>query len=156
MINSTTEAIASDYRAGLPAERKEKEMATKTMTPEHKKALAEGRAQGRAVRKYLESLDAHHSRGGRRTPDAVISRLEKIEEEIGCENPLKRLELAQERLELQTWLEAQKSEKTDTQDLEQAFIEAAKPYSDRKGITYQAWRELGVKPAVLKAAGISR
>ena len=29
-------------------------------------------------------------------------------------------------------------------------------YSARKGISYAAWRELGVEPAVLKKAGISR
>ena len=29
-------------------------------------------------------------------------------------------------------------------------------YGDRKGISYAAWRELGVSPAILKRAGISR
>jgi len=35
-------------------------------------------------------------------------------------------------------------------------VEVAKSYSSRKGISYAAWREVGVEPAVLKKAGISR
>ena len=40
--------------------------------------------------------------------------------------------------------------------LEQDFIKAAAEYGRRKGITYAAWREVGVAPSVLKAARISR
>jgi hypothetical protein len=32
----------------------------------------------------------------------------------------------------------------------------AAEYGQRKGISYAAWRELGVSPAVLKRAGITR
>jgi hypothetical protein len=35
-------------------------------------------------------------------------------------------------------------------------VKAASAYSARKGISYAAWRELGVEAAVLKRAGISR
>ena len=43
----------------------------RTMSAEHKAALAEGREQGRAVREYLEALEAHKPRRGRkRTPDS--------------------------------------------------------------------------------------
>lgn len=39
------------------------------MSDDHKAALAEGRAQGRAVRAYLEGLEASKPRRGRkRTP----------------------------------------------------------------------------------------
>ena len=37
-----------------------------------------------------------------------------------------------------------------------ARLLAAKGYSERKGISYAAWREAGVPAATLKAAGISR
>ena len=40
--------------------------------------------------------------------------------------------------------------------LEVDFVANAKGYSERKGISYAAWRELGVEPAVLKQAGVSR
>ena len=40
--------------------------------------------------------------------------------------------------------------------LEADFVSAARSYSERKGISYAAWRAVGVPPAVLKKAGISR
>lgn len=126
------------------------------MTDAHKAALAEGRAQGRAVRRYLEALDAHRPRRGRRrTAESVRRRLDAIEVEITTADPLKRLQLVQERLDLERELQA--SEATvDLAALEQDFVAAAKGYSERKGISYQAWRELGVPAATLKAAGIGR
>ena len=126
------------------------------MTDEHKAALAEGRAQGRAVRAYLEALEAHKpKRGRKRTPDSIKKRLAKIELEIGDADPLKRLNLIQERLDLQGELDATE-ETVDLSALEQEFAGAAKAYGERKGISYAAWRELGVAAATLKDAGIGR
>lgn len=135
-------------------------MATKRnrtpMSDEHKAALAEGRNQGRAVRRYLEALEAHKpKRGRKRTTESVQKRLVRIEVELETADPLKRLQLIQERLDLQAELEAA-SAKVDLSGLERDFVDAAKAYSTRKGISYAAWRELGVEPAVLKKAGISR
>src|SRR5689334_9539098 len=39
---------------------------TRAMSDEHKAALAEGRAQGRAVRLYLEALEANKPKRGRK------------------------------------------------------------------------------------------
>jgi hypothetical protein len=39
---------------------------------------------------------------------------------------------------------------------ERAFVANAKPYGERRGISYQAWRQLGVPASVLRQAGISR
>jgi hypothetical protein len=44
----------------------------------------------------------------------------------------------------------------DMAALEQAFAEVAASYSDRQGISYASWREVGVPAAVLKRAGIAR
>ena len=126
------------------------------MSDEHKAALAEGRNQGRAVRRYLEALEAHKPRRGRkRTPESIQKRLAKIESELENADALKRLQLIQERLDLTSELESVEA-KVDLSELEQGFVDAAKPYSERKGISYAAWRELGVDAAVLKRAGISR
>jgi uncharacterized protein YicC (UPF0701 family) len=126
------------------------------MSDEHKAALAEGRNQGRAVRRYLEALEAHRpKRGRKRSPDSMKKRLERIESELESADPLRRLQLVQERLDLQQSLEAGES-KVDLSELEEEFVSAAEPYSKRKGISYAAWRELGVEPAVLKRAGITR
>jgi hypothetical protein len=126
------------------------------MTPEHKAALAEGRAQGRAIRLYLEALEAHKpKRGRRRTEASIAARLETIDDQIADADPVKRLDLIQERLDLTDEL-ARMQETVDMSALEQDFVGAAAGYSERKGISYSAWRELGVEPAVLKKAGIPR
>jgi hypothetical protein len=126
------------------------------MSKEHKAALAEGRDQGRAVRRYLEALEAHKPRRGRkRSPESLKKRLDDVETEIATADPLKRLHLVQERLDLQNALEASES-KVDLDQLEKDFVSSAAPYSDRKGISYSAWRELGVPAQVLDRAGIAR
>ena len=126
------------------------------MSDEHKAALAEGRNQGRSVRRYLEALDAHKpKRGRKRTPESMQKRLDRIDVELASADPLKRLQLIQERLDLTAELDAA-SETIDLSGLEKEFVDAAAAYSARKGISYAAWRELGVEPAVLKKAGISR
>ena len=126
------------------------------MSNEHKAALAEGRDQGRAVRRYLEALEANKPRRGRkRTPESMKKRLDAIEGEIAAADPLKRLHLVQERLDLQAALEASESN-VDLAQLEKEFVKSAAPYSERKNISYSAWRELGVPTDVLDKAGITR
>jgi hypothetical protein len=126
------------------------------MSAEHKEALALGREQGRAVRRYLEALEAHKpKRGRKRTPESIEKRLADIENRLQNADPLSRLQLVQERMNLQNEL-ASKSATVDLEALEQAFVKAARDYGRRKGITYAAWREAGVNPAVLRAAGIRR
>jgi hypothetical protein len=126
------------------------------MSAQHKAALAVGRQEGRAVRNYLEALEAHKpKRGRRRTPDSISARLTKIESDLDSAEPIKRVDLIQERINLEAELAAYGNKK-DISELEGAFIEAAAGYSSRKGITYAAWREAGVSAATLSAAGISR
>jgi hypothetical protein len=72
------------------------------LSDDHKAALAEGRAQGRAVRRYLEALEAHRpKRGRKRTVDSMRKRLSRINDELAEADPLKRLQLVQERLDLE-------------------------------------------------------
>lgn len=126
------------------------------MTAEHKQALALGREQGRAVRRYLEAMEANRpKRGRKRTPESIAKRLADIEGKIAGADPLTRLQLSQERLDLQAELET-KAAVVDLSGLEKDFVAAAGEYSRRKGISYAAWREAGVDPAVLKKAGIGR
>lgn len=128
----------------------------KEMSDEHKAALAEGRAQGRAVRSYLEALDAHRpKRGRKRTPDSMRARLAKIDATIDTADPMTRLQLVQERLDLAAAIAAAETT-VDLTALEEGFIAAAAGYGERKGISYAAWREVGVPAAILKRAGISR
>jgi hypothetical protein len=127
-----------------------------SMSAAHKAALAEGRSQSKAVRQYLEALEAHKpKRGRKRTPESIKKRLDALESQIESADPLKRLQLVQERMDLANEL-TRMEDKPDLEALEKSFARNAKAYGARKGITYAAWRELGVPPTALKAAGITR
>ena len=126
------------------------------MTDEHKKALAEGRTQGRAVRSYLDALQATKpKRGRKRTADSIKKRLDGIEAELERSDPLKALNLRQERRNLYAEL-AGIDDKVDLASVEEGFVAAAKAYGERRGISYEVWREAGVPSDVLKKAGINR
>jgi hypothetical protein len=127
-----------------------------TMTAAHKRALAEGRELGRAVRNYLDALQRNRpKRGRRRTAASMRKRLDAISTKLSDASPLQRLQLVQERMDLRTELQ-QLGAKVDLSALERQFTKAARAYSERKGISYAAWRELGVSADVLKKAGITR
>jgi hypothetical protein len=129
----------------------------KNITPEHKAAMAAGRAEGRAIKTYLEALESNKPRRGRRrTPESINARLEKIDVELAGADPMKRLSLVQERLDLLHELEQLQAPQVDMAALEEQFVIAAKGYSDRKGISWTAWREVGVPASVLERAGVSR
>ncbi|MEP1122740.1 MAG: hypothetical protein ABJH68_02465 [Ilumatobacter sp.] len=126
------------------------------MSDSHKAALAKGRAEGRVVRDYLEGLRATKpKRGRKRTPETIEKRLAKIDDEMTDASPIEELALVQERRDLQDELAAM-SETIDMTELEAAFVEVAKSYSDSKKIAYASWRDVGVEANVLKRAGISR
>ena len=126
------------------------------MSNAHKEALALGREQGRAVRRYLEALELHKpKRGRKRTPESIQKQLAAIEYKLGTADALTRVQLIQQRMDLQAEL-ASKSVAVDLSALEAGFVKAARDYGQRKGISYAAWREAGVDAAVLKKAGIGR
>lgn len=134
--------------------------ATKTakssMSDQHKQALAIGREESRAVRRYLDALEAHKpKRGRKRTADGIARRLRQIDQRLEAADPLTRVNLLQEKMNLENEL-ATKQESVDLAALEEGFIAAAKGYSDRKGITWGAWRAAGVDASVLTKAGIPR
>lgn len=130
--------------------------ASRTMSDQHKAALAEGRAEGRAVKAYLEAIEQNRPRRGRkRTQDSVKKRLAAIDAQLDDASALARLQLVQERMDLQQEL-ATMDQKVDLTRLEGEFVKTAKKYSERKGISYAAWRELGVSADILKKAGVSR
>jgi len=129
----------------------------RTMSDEHKAALAEGREQGRVVRRYLEALESHRpKRGRKRTQESVAKRLAAVDEQLASADALSKLHLVQERMDLELELSAAGGDGAEMEELEAAFIELAAEYGRRKGLTYEAWRAVGVEPRVLKAAGIGR
>ena len=127
-----------------------------SMSDAHKAALAKGREEGRIVRRYLEALDSSKPRRGRkRTPESISKRLATIDATLADADPLSRLHLIEERQRL----EAELSATGDTVDLaamEKDFIKVARVYGERKGISYSAWRAVGVSAPVLQQAKIPR
>ncbi len=131
----------------------------KSLSPEHKAAMAEGRTEGRIIKGYLAAIRRTKPTAGRpKTADSVNNRLDKVNHLLETKlDPLKRLSLLQERIELAKELKRIEENSTDlVAELEPEFIAVAKSYGQRKGISYAAWREFGVPAAVLKAAGINR
>jgi len=126
------------------------------MSEDHKAALAKGREEGRIVRRYLEALESTKPRRGRkRTPESIRKRLFAIDNSLGTADPLSRLHLIEERQRL----EAELSHTGDTVDLaalEKSFVKVARVYGERKGISYSAWRTVGVSASVLQQAKIPR
>jgi uncharacterized protein YicC (UPF0701 family) len=126
------------------------------MSSQHKEALALGRQQGRAVRRYLEALEHNRPRRGRRrTAESIKRQLNALEQRWESADSLTRLHLAQERRNLESEL-SKESRGDDLPRLEADFVATAKAYGERRGITYATWREAGVPASVLRKAGISR
>lgn len=126
------------------------------MSTAHKNALATGRREGRVIREYLEIVEATKPRRGRRrTPDSITRRLSAINSELRSADPVTKVRLLQERLNLRTELAGMKT-KTEVAAAEAKFVKVARSFSKRNDITYDAWREFGVADSVLKKAGISK
>ena len=123
------------------------------MTDEHKAALAEGRQQARAIKAYLEALAAKKP-GRPVNKESLTKRLDTVNAKIEeSDNPLDTVDLIQSRIEIERAL-SEVSDGDDFHALQSGFIEKAAGYSQRKGISYTAWREFGVPAKVLRDAGI--
>ena len=122
------------------------------------KMTVQEKADNKAVRDYLDGLAANAPKPGRRrNADSVNARISAIGNAMEGASATKRLGLVQERLDLESELDAMaRAGSIDMGDLESGFVKAAASYGGRRGISYAAWREVGVSAAALKAAGIRR
>ena len=111
-----------------------------------------------AVRDYLKALEQNAPRRGRRrTPESVERQLAVLEGEMEGASVTKRLDLIQQRIDLEADLETlQQAGSVDLSALEAGFATHAAAYGGRRGISYAAWREVGVSSTTLKSAGIRR
>jgi hypothetical protein len=126
------------------------------MSDEHKAALAAGRRESRAIKAYLAAVNAPKRRGRPVTKETLQARLGDLDARIAKTNdPLTRLALIQRRIDAAGDLVGLE-DPADLGSLEAGFVASAASYSERKGITYAAWREAGVPAATLKRAGIRR
>ncbi len=125
------------------------------MSQEHKEALAQGRRESRAIRAYLGALEER--RPGRPvSAESLERRLGDVETKLGGEtNPLRRVGLIQSRIDLKDRL-SKAQDASNIAELEDNFVDHVAGYSERRGVSYDAWRESGVPAKVLKKAGLSR
>ncbi len=128
----------------------------RTMSAEHKAKLAQGRHESRVVSKYLEAIGAGKGKRGRkRTPESINMQIAKIDRELTDAPAIRRLELTQKRADLESERD-RLSARVDLAGVEKDFVKVAKNYAKRTGISYSAFRSVGVSADVLKRAGISR
>ena len=130
-----------------------------TMSAEHKRALAQGREQSRIVRSYLEALEQHRpKRGRKRTPESIKKQLNDIKSAMRDASAFERVHLLQQRKDLEAELDRHTATNNGESlaTLEKAFVKVVAPYSDAKGISYSTWREVGVPAEVLSRGGIAR
>jgi hypothetical protein len=111
-----------------------------------------------AIRDYLKALEQNApQRGRKRTTESVGRQIATLEGELAGASITKRLGLIQQRIELEADLEAlSQAASVDLTALEAGFATYAAAYGGRRGISYAAWREIGVSSATLKSAGIRR
>ena len=125
------------------------------MSNEHKTALAQGRLEARAIKAYLGAIGTR-KRGRPVTRETLTARIQRLDGQIVTEpNPLKALDFRQARLDAQQQL-TRLEDAVDLDVLEKEFVAHAAAYSERKGISYAAWRESGVPAAALQKAGVRR
>jgi hypothetical protein len=123
------------------------------MSDEHKAALAQGRQESRAIKAYLEALKSRKP-GRSASKEGLKERLGRINEKLAStDNPLEAVDLIQSKLDVENAL-AELTGSVGLSTLESGFIAHVSAYSERKGVTYPAWREFGVPVKVLRAGGI--
>jgi hypothetical protein len=107
------------------------------------------------VKRYLTLLEMQRKKP---TPEDMATtrrKLEVVEERIGrCKDPLARLGLHQEAINLQDEITRLEFEEGDFEQVEEEFIEHVAEWAKRKKISYRVLRTAGVSAAVLHQAGM--
>jgi hypothetical protein len=111
--------------------------------------------RARVVRRYLSALDAQRvGRSTAKTAESLHFRMHQIDTQMLSADPVQRLHLTQERIDLHAEYLRLTTGSADFSELEKAFVRVARGYGDRHGISYSAWRQIGVDADVLASAGI--
>jgi methionine synthase II (cobalamin-independent) len=113
-----------------------------------------GREETKVVRAYLEALEAHKpKRGRKRDPERIQQRVAAIDEMLATSDPLTRVHLMQERTDLSDELD-KLGQTVDITELENAFVDVVASYSQRRGVSAETWQAAGVPVAVLRRGGV--
>ncbi len=121
-------------------------MTKRTMSEEHKAAIATAKRETAVIDRHLVAL-GKQERKRRLTPKAIQRRIDALDRQMSGVKAGRRLEFIQQRIDLVDQL-------ADLENNDRDAIEIAKGYSERKGITREAWRAMGVPVGVLRLAGL--
>lgn len=127
----------------------------RTLSEGHKKALTSGRLESKAIGDYVDALKAGagKARKSRRTRDDVRAEIKEAKAELRTARAVDRVRLQQRLIDLDVEL-GEIAKFVDIAPLEREFIKVVKRFSERNGITWTAWRKVGVSAAVLRAAKV--
>lgn len=125
------------------------------MSEQQKAAMANGRAESSAIKRYLE---ISRGKSGRPVTAASVGKqLERTRSKLaGTRDELTRLRLTADRMRLERDLKRlEKNESAPAmQAARAAFIANAKTYGERHGIPRAAWKAMGIDPATMAEAGL--
>lgn len=116
--------------------------------------MLHGVAQAKTLQAYIDALtDAPTTKW---TPETLKKQLEGVEENLAAANSaLQKLTLIQRKLDIEKQLGILCGVQSFEQ-IEQAFVDIGLDLATRKGITYEAFRLIGIPAGVLERAGIKR
>lgn len=128
----------------------------RTMSEEHKQALAEGRKQGKIVANYLAAIRKTKKKRGRQvTAETLNARLAKARADLETASPIEQLKLTQMISDTEAKLaNLEVAPAVDIEALEKEFIRVGKSYAESQGIVRATFVKIGVEKRVLEAAGI--
>ena len=114
--------------------------------PENTEKRTAGMRASHAINRYLHFLSETTQRG--RPVD-----IGKLEADIATTDNYAQKAVLLAKLHRE---QAKQTDRPDGDELRNEFLKYINPYSERHGITYQVWRELGVPVADLKVSGFRR
>lgn len=136
-----------------PAPKKERKQRA-PMSDDHKAKIQKGREQAKIVDNYLNALELHKPKRGRKvTAESRAQKLEQIEKDLFTASGVERLNLLQQQKNLQAQ-QAAKEPENDIEALQAAFVKIAAEYAANKGIARSTFADMGVPVPVLKEAGL--
>lgn len=103
---------------------------------------------------YLTAVRAPKQRGRQRTLESAEAELADVTTQLDADpSATTALLLTQRRIDLEREVEERRA-RANPGALEAEFVKVAARYGESRGISYAAWREVGVPAAVLRQAGI--
>ena len=128
---------------------------SRTRNAAHKKKVFDAKSESQRISHYLRALETRkNGRRPKKNPDVLERRIVSLQKYLKEATGLRRLQAVQ-RIRDMRRQEAELADAGNFGKYEADFVASAAAYSEKQGIEYGSWREVGVSAAVLKKAGIA-